>query len=53
MTLINRLKEVQEKRRKAIPSQVFFNHFFAVSYHIECNTERFNLKKISFSIILN
>jgi hypothetical protein len=32
MSLIDKLKEAQEKRRKAIPSQVFFNHFFAVSY---------------------
>ncbi len=48
MTLLEKLKETQEKRRKAIPSQVFFNHFFAVAYHIECNTERFNLKKNAF-----
>lgn len=45
MTLFKKLTEAQEKRQKAIPSQVFFNHFFAVSYHIDCNEERFNLKK--------
>lgn len=48
MALFSSLKDAQEKRKKAIPSQVFFNHFFAISYHIQCNTDRFNLKKIPF-----
>lgn len=48
MTALEKLKEIEEKRKRAIPSKVFFNHFFAVSYHIECNTDRFNLKKNIF-----
>lgn len=48
MTSFEKQTEAHEKKKKAIPSQVFFNHFFAVSYHIQCNTERFNLKKNVF-----
>lgn len=48
MGLIQRLLDQQELRRKAIPSQVFFNHFFAVSYHISCIEDRFELKKNQF-----
>lgn len=42
------LKEQAERDRKAIPSKVFFNHFYAINYRIVNNEERFNLKKIDF-----
>ena len=42
------MKEREEARKKAIPSQVFFNHFFSVSYHIECDNQRFALKKVEY-----
>lgn len=41
-------KELEEIRKKAIPSQVFFNHFFAISYNIDCDIEKFKLTKIDY-----
>jgi hypothetical protein len=41
-------KEQAEKDRKAIPSKVFFNHFHAINFLIENDTDRFNLKKNSY-----
>jgi len=41
-------REQAEKDRKAIPSKVFFNHFNAINFLIENDSDRFNLKKISF-----
>lgn len=41
-------KELEEIRKKAIPSQVFFNHFFAISYNIECDKEKLKLSKIDY-----
>lgn len=46
--MFDKQKEREEKRKKAIPSQVFFNHFFAVSYHIDCCDDRFDFKKNVF-----
>ncbi len=46
---LNKLfKEQAEKDRKAIPSKVFFNHFYAIYYFISSNSERFNLRKLQF-----
>lgn len=41
-------KEIEERRKKAIPSKVFFNHFFAVHYHILSSNDRYELKRIPF-----
>ena len=41
-------KELEEIRKKAIPSQVFFNHFFAISYNIDCDAEKLKLTKIEY-----
>jgi hypothetical protein len=41
-------KKLEEIRKKAIPSQVFFNHFFAISYNIDCDTEKLKLSKIEY-----
>jgi hypothetical protein len=41
-------REQAEKDRKAIPSKVFFNHFNAINFLIENDSDLFNLKKISF-----
>lgn len=48
MGLIQTFTERQEQRKKAIPSQVFLNHFFAVSYHISCIEDRFDLSKLQY-----
>ncbi len=48
MGLFERLKEIQEKKKKAIPSKVFFNHFFAVNYNIQSDSSKFHLKKIPY-----
>lgn len=49
---MSRLREILLQRRaeaaKSIPSKVFFNHFFAITYCILCNDDRFKLKKIPF-----
>lgn len=41
-------KEEEEKRKKAIPSKVFFNHFYAISHHIESIGNRYELNKIPY-----
>ena len=48
MGLRERLLEIKERQKKSIPSRVFFNHFFAITYCISCNDDRFKLKKIPF-----
>jgi hypothetical protein len=45
MGIFQAFKEAEEKRKKAIPSKVFYNHFFSVFYHITSQSDRFNLKK--------
>ena len=40
--------EMEEKRRKAIPSQVFYNHFFSIFFHVNNQNERFDLKKVPY-----
>lgn len=42
------VEQNQEKRKKAIPSQVFFNHFFAINYHLESQTDRYECKKCDY-----
>lgn len=42
------LKERLEQQKKAIPSRVFFNHFFAVYYHIQADDKKYNLKKSDY-----
>lgn len=42
------LLEKRERQAKSIPSRVFFNHFFAITYFISCNEDRFKLKKIPY-----
>lgn len=48
MGLNERIKEIKEKQKKSIPSKVFFNHFFALNYHIQSDEAKLNLKKIPF-----
>ena len=48
INLNNILKEKSEKDRKAIPSRVYFNHFNAINYYIQSNSEKYNLKKVHF-----
>ncbi len=40
--------KLRYEQDKSIPSRVFFNHFFSISYCIECNDDKYNLKKIPF-----
>lgn len=44
----NQLREAEEKRKKAIPSQMFFNHFFAIDYHLQANTEKYRCKNVAY-----
>lgn len=49
MIIYNKItKEEEEKRKKAIPSKVFFNHFYAISHHIESIGNRYELNKIPY-----
>jgi hypothetical protein len=48
MSRINRMLRPLKEERKAIPSKVFFNHFFAVSYFLSSDQNRFNLKATPF-----
>lgn len=48
MGLIEILREQRDKERKAIPSKVFFNHFFAINYHIISDSNKYKLKTIPF-----
>lgn len=48
MDLPEILIERSEKAKKAIPSKVFFNHFFAINYNIQADSERYKLKKIPY-----
>lgn len=43
-----RLSKMREVQAKSIPSKVFFNHFFSIIYCINCDNERFQLKKIPY-----
>lgn len=40
--------KAEEKRKKAIPSQMFFNHFHAIDFHLQSNTERYKCKKTNY-----
>tara|TARA_R110002050_G_scaffold109799_4_gene221509 strand:- start:7141 stop:8115 length:975 start_codon:yes stop_codon:yes gene_type:complete len=42
------IKEIRDKHLKSIPSKVFFNHFYAIEYHILSDSKRFNLKEIPY-----
>ncbi|MEK6616561.1 MAG: hypothetical protein AABZ32_10705 [Bacteroidota bacterium] len=42
------IKLEEERAKKAIPSRVFFNHFFAINYHIESALDRYDLKKAPY-----
>ncbi|WP_422005279.1 hypothetical protein [Roseivirga pacifica] len=42
------LKERQEKAKKAIPSRVIYNHFFAINYHIQATNGLYELKKLKY-----
>jgi hypothetical protein len=48
MGLTEILNERRELAKKAIPSKVFFNHFFAVDYNIQSDFNKYNLKKIPY-----
>lgn len=48
MKWTERLKIAEEKRKKAIPSQVFYNHFLAILFHIASHKDAYKLKKISY-----
>lgn len=48
MTLYKLSPEMEEKRKKAIPSQVFYNHFFSILFHINTQNEKFDLKKVPY-----
>lgn len=48
MGLRERLLELKERQAKSIPSRVFFNHFFAITYCISYNEDKFKLKKIPY-----
>lgn len=37
-----------EQFQKSIPSRVFFNHFFALQYHLLSDSERFNLRRVDY-----
>ena len=38
----------KERDKKAIPSRVYFNHFNAINYYLQSNSEKYNLKKVHF-----
>lgn len=46
--VLAQVEENKIKERKAIPSKVFFNHFFAINYNIEANSERYNIKLLNY-----
>jgi len=48
MGFLESIRIAEEKRKKAIPSQVFFNHFFAIYYHLQADSDRFKLKKVEY-----
>jgi len=48
MGLAEILIERREMAKKAIPSKVFFNHFFAVNYNIQSDVDKYKLKKIPY-----
>ncbi|WP_405201440.1 hypothetical protein [Dokdonia sp. LLG6352-1] len=43
-----RILKMRAEQAKSIPSKVFFNHFFSIVYCINCNDDRFKLKKIQY-----
>ena len=43
-----RILKTRAKEAKSIPSKVFFNHFFSIVYCINCDGDRFELKKIPY-----
>ncbi len=48
MNLLESIRQSEERRKKAIPSQVFYNHFFALSYQIDSCMDKYQLKKINY-----
>ncbi len=48
MLLTERRKIEDERFKKAIPSKVFYNHFFAINYHLMYDDQKYNLKKIDY-----
>jgi len=48
MSLRERFLEFRANQAKSIPSKVFFNHFFSIIYCINCNNEKFELKKVPY-----
>ncbi len=48
INLSKKSKEMSEKEKKAIPSKVFFNHFNGIDFLIDCDADRFSLRKIDF-----
>ncbi|KOY52419.1 hypothetical protein I602_1979 [Polaribacter dokdonensis DSW-5] len=40
--------KTRAEQAKSIPSKVFFNHFFSIIYCLNCNSEKFELKKIPY-----
>jgi hypothetical protein len=48
MALTQTLQEILDQQKKAIPSQVFFNHFFAISFHICYTANGFDLSKTQY-----
>lgn len=40
--------KMRAEQVKSIPSKVFFNHFFSIVYCLNCNDEKFELKKIPY-----
>lgn len=42
------IAQIEEKDRKAIPSKVFFNHFFALNYFLEASANKYNLKLLDY-----
>lgn len=46
------LNQFSEAEKKAIPSKVFFNHFYAIYYHLVSQEDRYNLKAVNYFNIL-
>lgn len=43
-----RILKMRAEQAKSIPSKVFFNHFFSIIYCINCDDDRFDLKKVPY-----
>lgn len=40
------IQDQQDQFKKSIPSRVFYNHFFALQYHIRSDANRYNLRSV-------